>query len=388
MIVAENSHPSLQIFQELMTSTDSILNTDAAIREDYYLKRSGKFLETDVYDAICEASKGTEFEGTIQLISGASFPDIIAHKYYGVEVKSTISNHWTSIGSSILESTRNADVERIYLTFGKLGRPVKFISRPYESCLSGIVVTHYPRYQIDMRLAEGNTIFDKMGVSYDYLRKLDNPVDIVSDYYRGQLKDGESLWWARGNIDKGLPATVTIYSALPQESKENLLVEGCCLFPEILGYGGPTKYNRFALWLVTHKGIVCTNVRDLISAGGQELMQDNQGRTFIMPGAFRRILRHKNLIEEIIVNIEEQELIDSWKVTGILKNRIKQWCELVLSKWEDHLDCYNAWGVLTKIFPCIVECAYSVDRNSYLKYEQKAADGSEKNESTHDNIKN
>lgn len=152
MIISENRKPPLSLFRDIMTRTDVILNADAARREDYYSKRSGKAVEQDVYEAVCEAAMKTEFEGTIQLVSGASFPDIVANKYYGVEVKSTEKDHWTSIGSSILESTRNADVERIYLTFGKLGKPVQFLSRPYEDCLSGIAVTHYPRYQIDMTL--------------------------------------------------------------------------------------------------------------------------------------------------------------------------------------------------------------------------------------------
>ena len=56
-------------------------------------------------------------------------------------------------------------IERIYMTFGKLGgNPIEFLSKPYEQCLYGIAVTHMPRYLIDMRLNQGETIFDKMGV--------------------------------------------------------------------------------------------------------------------------------------------------------------------------------------------------------------------------------
>ena len=151
MIISSNRTPPLQEFQTLMANTDLLLNTDAKTRETYYKKRGGKDLEVDVFQAIQRSAMGTSFEGTIELVSGSSFPDIVAHKYYGVEVKSTEKDKWTSIGSSILESTRNADVKRIYLTFGKLGSPVEFLSRPYEDCLSGIAVTHYPRYQIDIR---------------------------------------------------------------------------------------------------------------------------------------------------------------------------------------------------------------------------------------------
>ncbi|MDE7454448.1 MAG: hypothetical protein K2M64_01310, partial [Clostridia bacterium] len=137
MIISENNKPSIEIFRDIMRRTDEALNADAKKREDYYTKRSGKLLESDVYNAVAECAKGTQFEGTICLVSGSSFPDIVANKLYGVEVKSTEKNHWTSIGSSILESTRDVDVQRIFLTFGKLGRPVQFLTRPYEECLSG-----------------------------------------------------------------------------------------------------------------------------------------------------------------------------------------------------------------------------------------------------------
>lgn len=210
MIISDNKHPPLSAFQSLMRATDSVLNQDATRRQDYYSKRSGKAVEGDVYSAMCQVAQGTPFEGTIQLISGFSFPDIVAHQFYGVEVKSTAKNHWTSIGSSILESTRNADVERIFLTFAKLGKPVQFLSRPYEECLSGIAVTHYPRYQIDMRLQPGETIFDKMGIPYDQLRQMDNPAAPVSRYYRSKLGPGESLWWAADNPEQIAPATVRL----------------------------------------------------------------------------------------------------------------------------------------------------------------------------------
>lgn len=204
-----------------MLNTDALLNSEAPDKELYYKGRNGTQLEEDVYDALTRCATHTPFENTIQLVSGASFPDIVANNFYGVEVKSTNKNHWKSIGSSILESTRNQCVERIFLTFGKLGKPVTFKSRPYEECLSGISVTHYPRYQIDMELSHGETIFDKMGIDYDVLRKMDNPVTPVSQYYRQQLKPGEGLWWAADyDIEETVaPPTVRLWSALSATEK-------------------------------------------------------------------------------------------------------------------------------------------------------------------------
>src|SRR5699024_13488 len=98
-------------------------------------------------------------------------------------------------GSSIVESTRVDDIEKIYLLFGKLSNPIEFKAKAYEDCLSDIVVTHSPRYKINMELDDGETIFDKLEVGYDELRNRENSIGIVKDYYRRYRKEGEILWW-------------------------------------------------------------------------------------------------------------------------------------------------------------------------------------------------
>lgn len=353
MIISENKTPPISLFQSIMAHTDSILNGDASQREDYYVKRGGKAIEQDVYEAVCESSKGTPFEGTIQLVSGAAFPDIVANKFYGVEVKSTEKDHWTSIGSSILESTRNADVEKIYLTFAKLGKPVQFLSRPYEDCLSGIAVTHYPRYQIDMRLKKGETIFDKMGISYDELRQMDNPVAPVSKYYKAKLKPGESLWWAADNQETVAPPTVRLWTALSHEAKELLTVQGYALFPEVLSAGNNKKYNRYALWLATQKGVVNTNVRDSFSAGGQVMMKTASGIEVKMPAAFGRIKKYYELIKETVEEAESQTLMEYWEVDEIAENRMEQWGHLAARAADSSVGYSTAYSVLSAIFPSL-----------------------------------
>ena len=74
--------------------------------------------EFQVFEKMSEAAKGTYFEGTIRQTNTHAFPDIIANKYFGVEVKMTQQNQWSSTGNSILESLREKDVERIYIFFG------------------------------------------------------------------------------------------------------------------------------------------------------------------------------------------------------------------------------------------------------------------------------
>lgn len=117
MIISENNKPTIEDFRNLMQNTDKFLNDEASKNQDYFSQRTGTQLETDVFEALQKCAINTPFENTISLISGASFPDIVANKFYGIEVKSTIKNHWKSIGSSILESTRIPNVERIFLMF-------------------------------------------------------------------------------------------------------------------------------------------------------------------------------------------------------------------------------------------------------------------------------
>ena len=82
MIVSENNKPSLEEFRQLMRRTDTLLNSEARDKQEYYSKRNSTLLEIDVYDALCRSAIRTPFEDTISLVSGASFPDIVAGNFY------------------------------------------------------------------------------------------------------------------------------------------------------------------------------------------------------------------------------------------------------------------------------------------------------------------
>ena len=349
MIISENKKPPLDDFRLLMKNTDTLLNAEAKGKEAYYSTRNGTQLEQDVFEALRRSALGTPFENTIQLVSGASFPDVVASRFYGVEVKSTNKNHWKSIGSSILESTRNQDVERIFLTFGKLGAPVQFKSRPYEECLSGISVTHNPRYQIDMELSNGETIFDKMGIPYDELRRRDNPVVAVSQYYKSQLREGESLWWAAESNpeESSVPATVRLWTSLSAEQKDYYTAQGIALFPEVFLQGSNKKYQRYALWLATNCGIVDTNIRDQFSAGGKKNIITAAGVFEKMPAVYARVEEHAEWIIRTIMEAPEMVLKEHWNVDCIEENRINQWCKVV-ARSADNTIGYDDTYILLK----------------------------------------
>lgn len=326
MIVSVNPKPSFDEFSLLMHATDALLNDDALKRPQYYTGRSGNPLEDDVKAALDEAARGTPFENTIEKVSGQKFPDIVASKFYGIEVKSTKNNHWTSTGSSILESSRIADVERIFMTFGKLGgNPIQFVSKPYEECLSGIAVTHMPRYLIDMRLKDGETIFDKIGVPYDELRLMDNPVAPVSKYYKSKLKKGESLWWLGDPANEAVSMTVRLWKTVISSEKRIYTAYALVNYPEV--FCG--DYDRYALWL-TSQGIVDTHIRDQFSAGGQVQMQMPNGSSLLLPGVYKRVKENIGLIirrmgQQDITVFDEPLTLDA----DIIKRRIIDWVNSV-----------------------------------------------------------
>ena len=326
MIISVNTKPTPDEFQALMKKTDKLLNEDARKRRSYYVTRGGKPLEDDVKAMLDESAKGTAFAGTIEKVSGQKFPDIVAANYYGVEVKSTKDDHWTSTGSSILETTRITGVERIYMTFGKLGGdPIEFLSKPYEECLYGIAVTHMPRYLIDMRLKPGKTIFDKMGVPYDELRQMDNPIAPVAKYCRSQLKPGERLWWTGDSSDETVSATIRLWKNLTADEKRKHTIYGLVNYPEV--FGG--NYDRYALWL-TSQGVVDPHIRDQFSAGGQEEMLLSSGKKVKFPGVYRRVknnmkyfLSLMSLKDSTLVNVHEK--LDR----GAFRQRLLAWCDVV-----------------------------------------------------------
>lgn len=267
--------------------------------------------ETIVFDRMTEAAKGTTFEGTVKQTGVYAFPDIIAKKYFGVEVKMTTSDHWTSTGNSVLESSRIEAVERIYIMFGKFGGKFDVRYRLYQECLPEVSVTHSPRYRINMDLPLGQSIFDKIGVAYDKLRKDPNPIQKIKDYYRKQLKDGEELWWIdQWSEDRPVSPIIRQFRSLSDKEKESFVAEAMILFPEIFG-NSTTKFERAAAYLIAEYNAVSTNMRDHFSAGGKVQLKV-KGKTVLVPKLAGHLFDTAKAIKEKIDEIDAQTIAYYW----------------------------------------------------------------------------
>ena len=268
MVISVNPEPSHDEFNSLLNSTIDELNERAKKAPKKIEQLRGNRLEPFVQEVMTGLAVGSKFENSIELIGGQKFPDIVAKKYYGIEVKTTTQNHWKTTGNSVLESTRIDDVERIFMLFGKLGSPIEFRSRAYEECLSEVVVTHSPRYLIDMNLKKGKTIFDKINISYDTLRKEQNPIKPITDYYKSKLKPGQDLWWIDQENSKSSNLVIKIWNNLSIEERQKVKNRAMVYFPELFS-NRSDKFARLAIWLVTREAVVCPNVRDIFTAGGK-----------------------------------------------------------------------------------------------------------------------
>lgn len=297
-----------EAFAEFMGLSEIEFNDRAHKDPKLYQGLSPSKLEEVARDLLRDVSPMTPFKPEdITLVSGHRFPDIMATDYCGVEVKSTKDDKWTSIGSSIVESTRNITVENIYMLFGKLGgNQPEFRLRPYQDCLSEIAVTHSPRYLINMELAENETIFCKMGTTYDELRSSPEAIDIVRRYYRKKAKEEKKIempWWITAdNVESSRSFNIAMWNTLTETVKEDLQTKCMILFPEALNPAiSQTKYNQTALWLCSYNQVIVPNIRDFYSAGGR-ITHVNGKRVNPIPQVFARIVKHADKIKKALSN--------------------------------------------------------------------------------------
>lgn len=329
MVISVNSDSCQIEFNSLLSSTLLELNVHASNPMKKIAELQGRSLEPFVRDVMANVAIGTSFENSIELISGQKFPDIVAKKYYGVEVKTTKQNHWKTTGNSVLESTRIDDVERIYMLFAKLAAPIEFRCRPYEEVLSEVVVTHSPRYLIDMNLENGKTIFDKIKMPYDVLRLKENPIKPIVDYYKTKLKPGEDLWWMdTDNNSKPSNIIIKIWNNLSQKEKTELINRAMVYFPELFG-NRSDKFGRLAIWLVTREAVVCPNVRDLFTAGGRKDYVIGGEVYKNVPRIFLNLFSNTPNVVEIIMQTPASELSEYWGTKTTERSKVENWIDLV-----------------------------------------------------------
>jgi hypothetical protein len=297
---------------------------------------SGTDFEEEVYDKMVLASENTDFAGDVVRTGTYTFPDIVAKKLYGVEVKMTIGDKWISTGNSVLESTRVESVKTIYMFFGKFGNDFSAKYRKYEDCLFDVGVTHSPRYKIDMDLPQGESIFSKMGVSYNIFRNEVNPIKRLKDYYRAQLQEGQELWWIDPAQDQmAVSPIIQSLSRLDITTRNNFITECFILFPEIFGSSN-LKFERAAAYLITHYNAVSSNLRDSFTAGGRVDLRID-GKKVNVSRVLYNLYCRANEVEKRLNEIPHETLKYYWGHLISLRP-LKIWKHLLKESATDSVD--------------------------------------------------
>lgn len=333
-------------FANFMSKTEAYLNDQTEGDAQLYKDCKGTKLENVTLKILHKLCVGTPFKKeNIILVSGHSFPDIETRPCYGVEVKTTEKDSWTSTGSSIIESTRNENIKRIYMLFGKLGgKRAEFRCKPYEKCLSNIAVTHSPRYLIDMNLPQNGspTIFDKMAIEYDEFRVLDEREKIskLRKYYKQQAAANHKLqmpWWmGETELTEATAPVVSLYNDLSPAIKDKINIRMFILFPFDIIHG---KYQRAALWMCTRFSVIMPNMRDIFSAGGKIEHLGKLALPEKMPQVLQRIYNYRMDIIALLKHLDQQTRADiayNWDDMDLQKPPLNAWLDKVNYAFARH----------------------------------------------------
>lgn len=311
-IKSPQSDKSEEAFVKLMETTENILN-DKNLSSDLTPLQVEKLAEK----SIKEATKIISFfqEEDIILVSGHQFPDIKIDSSFGVEVK-TSQKGWTSIGSSIIESTRIPGIESIYMLFGNMElNPSRFLCKPYGDVLTDIKVTHSPRYSINMKTE--HSVFDDMGegMTYNKFRCLPDSQKIEKAQIFSRKKfeknnSNEMPWWIKDLKDNSNQGSIKLWNSLDIKEKDLLVSQCMILFPEVL-YPFPfnSKYNRATLWLCSYHQIVSPNIRDNFSAGGMKNFEDSHNGLVKIPAIYGKVKDHLNILQKNLESPSKDFLI-------------------------------------------------------------------------------
>ncbi|MFI5201102.1 MAG: restriction endonuclease [Candidatus Kapaibacterium sp.] len=313
-----------------MTSAEFeiILETSASIlTED--VQRDKKFHAPLAFEDRCrEVIEQVAHGSGIKIIPSfhpSAFPDIHINGF-GVEVKTVQQDSWTSTGNSVFEGMRDKDVKTIYLLFGKMGGATPSVKwGRYEDCVTHVRISHAPRFNIEMGRAPGESLFERIGISYkDFcVLPVEEKMMHIRKYARSRLKPGERSWWIEDEGGPGLPLEVKLYMNLPKEEKRKLRAEAAILCPQVFsGSREHDKYFDAAFFCLNHRSVLCSQTRDLFSAGS--VAGKERGGSYLLR-AMRDIEPELLLAAQTL----DPALIKAyWGKQVKPKNRIRVWLQM------------------------------------------------------------
>lgn len=327
---------TLSKFDNVIELVISFLEQDCIINPESY-RKSGEDFEPCVKRAVDFALEELGLPDEVDYTPGGhGFPDIVIvgadGNKYGIEVKSSSSagRSWRINGNSILGSTRVPGIRKNMIVFGKVrGADSLFRAKEYEKCISNVVVTHSPRYLIDLDIDDGNSFFDRANLSYNDISESDQPIKMITDYF---LSIGQTAWW----LAESTPAAIQMFGNLPVVQKGQLMGHAFVYFPEIFSNSG-VKFYRYMSWLASENSIVDPALRDRFTAGGRADVSLEHVIYEKLPRIFTNLHNYRKYVIDEIRNADSDKLNDAWNQipAADLNDRIRQWAIVVAALIPD-----------------------------------------------------
>lgn len=300
-------------------------------RQPERYRKSGEDFEPLVKTAVGFAIEVLALEVSVDYTPGGhGFPDIVLEgkdgSKYGIEVKSSSGpgNTWRINGNSVLGSTRVSGILKTVLVFGKLrGGNSVFRAREYEKCIANVVVTHSPRYLIDMELKEGESFFEKSKISYAEICQSAQPIQLITDYFQSI---GQKAWW----LAESSPAVIRMFGDLPRVEQRMLMGYAFAHFPEVFS-SSSTKFYRYMSWLVSEKSVIDPALRDRFTAGGRACVELSTASYERLPRIFKKLHEHRDYVLMELEKADLRLLEEDWGrvPSPEFDERIQQWFRLV-----------------------------------------------------------
>ena len=175
-----------------------------------------------------------------------------------------------------------------------------------------------------MELEKNETIFSKMGTTYDKLRTSPDSIEQVRKYYRKKALEEnkkEMPWWLSGSAAESA-FNVRHFSSLTQSEKHQVVAEMFLLFPSIIGNTSSDKFINVSLWLCTYHYILASNLRDYFSAGGKMKYVDGVELKNPVPAIIGRVVNTSATIKELLNTAEILSLVKEFNPI-LLKNGLE-----------------------------------------------------------------
>lgn len=345
-------------FEQILKQVVAYLKKDAESHPEKY-ETSGESFEEPVVGGLINILGAANVE---YKPGSHAFPDVKirdqAGKWWGIEVKSSTKESWKINGNSIVGEKRAKDLEDVYVLFGQIKHAEsEFRFKRLEDAISGVAVTHSPRFLIDLDQDPNDTLFKHIKMTMHDFERAKDPIRIIADYY---LSLGKEAWWLpeSSKEEETSPFEIKFFKDLPKDEKESLIGFAIVHYPEVLGSKSIKKYNRFMKYLAMSKSILSPSLRDIFTAGGKFETKIN-GKAVRLPHVFETIRRYKRAINAEIQNCDRDILLIDWE-------QVHEYAKIEKFKVNNSSSLFNNWAHLATEVICLNDVKSSLTKGDVL----------------------